>query len=219
MSIDEVGQDAKLQVEDAISKIRLLPTEQITFLQYVWTSIQTFSCSIVETQSQRLRNIITEALSNTVQDFQKIAEATCMPRTQVLPEGIYYAGNIDLGITLNSLVQGVTALTSASATASCISNTALILKRKAITELFDQQGLMLNQLSSQSTQAINFLTYGAYMGTTSVMYLIYRTKDILGITERGGSRKKNTRKNKKHRKTYRKHKKKTKKNIKKSRKL
>ena len=146
MSIDEVGQDAKLQVEDAISKIRLLPTEQITFLQYVWTSIQTFSCSIVETQSQRLRNIITEALSNTVQDFQKIAEATCTPRTQVAKEGVNFFGNIDLGRLFNSLVQGVTVLTSRDATKSCITNTALILETAVLTELKTRKDLMLNQL-------------------------------------------------------------------------
>jgi hypothetical protein len=241
MSIDEVGQDAKLQVQDALSKIRALPTEQITFLQYVWTSIQTFSCSIVETQTEKLRNIVKELLSHTVQDFTEIATRTCMPRTQVFTEGLYSIGSIDLGSTLNTLVQGVSGLTSASATNSCILNTVLSLKRRAIDELFHQQELILNQLTAQSTQAITFLTYGASMGTTSVMYFVYRTIDVLGIayaqfrptqriqnsrelrplriTERGGNRKKYTKKNKKYRKTSKKHRKTSRKHIKKSRKL
>ena len=243
MSIDELGQDTKLQVQDALSKIGQLPTEQLTFLQYVWSSIQTFSCSIVETQSQRLRNIVTESLSHSLQDFTAIATRTCMPRTQVVTEGIYsisssYTGDIDFGKTLNSLVQGASGLTSASTTSACISNTALLLQKKAIDELYHQRSLMINQLTAQSTQAISFLSYGTYIGTTSVMYLFYRTKDILGIayaqfrptqrvknsrdveqlkiTERGGNKKKYTRKHKKtsrkHKKTSRKHRNKSRKN-------
>ena len=249
MSIDELGQDTKLQVQDALSKIGQLPTEQLTFLQYVWSSIQTFSCSIVETQSQRLRNIVTESLSHSLQDFTAIAKTTCMPRTQVVTEGIYsisssYTGDIDFGKTLNSLVQGASGLTSASTTSACISNTALLLQKKAIDELYHQRSLMINQLTAQSTQAISFLSYGTYIGTTSVMYLFYRTKDILGIayaqfrptqrvknsrdveqlkiTERGGNKKKYTRKHKKtsrkHKKTSRKHKKTSRKHRNKSRK-
>jgi hypothetical protein len=249
MSIDELGQDTKLQVQDALSKIGKLPTEQLTFLQYVWSSIQTFSCSIVETQSQRLRNIVTESLSHSLQDFTAIATRTCMPRTQVVTEGIYsisssYTGDIDFGKTLNSLVQGASGLTSASTTSACISNTALLLQKKAIDELYHQRSLMINQLTAQSTQAISFLSYGTYIGTTSVMYLLYRTKDILGIayaqftptrrvknsrdvgqlkiTERGGNKKKYTRKHKKtsrkHKKTSRKHKKTSRKHKKISRK-
>ena len=251
MSIDEVGEDAKSQVQDALSKIRELPTEQVTFLQYVWSSIQTFSCSIIATQTQRLRNIVTESLSQTVQDFTEIATRTCIPRTQVIAEGSYaisssLTGNIDFGRVLNSLVQGATVAASPTATSSCISHTALLLQRRAIDELFHQQSLMLNQLTSQSTQAITFLTYGTRMGITSVMYLVYRTKDVLGIayaqfrptqriqdsrsreigpfriTDTGGYRKKYTRKNKKnkkYRKTSKKNRKTSRKYIKKSRKL
>jgi len=185
MSIDEVGEDAKSQVQDALSKIRELPTEEVTFLQYVWSSIQTFSCSIIETQTQRLRNIVIESLSHTVQDFTEIATRTCIPKTQVIPEGSYaisssFTGNIDLGITFNSLVQGVTGVLSKDVITQCVSSTALLLQKRAIDELFHQQGLMLNQLTTQSTQALTFLTYGAQMGTVSVMYLVYRIKDILG---------------------------------------
>lgn len=222
MAIDQISEDVKSQVQVAIAKIGELPTEQITFVQYVWSSIQTFSCSIVETQTQRLRNIVTESLSNTIQDFTAIAERTCMPRTEVITEGVYsisssITGNIDLGRALNSLVQVASSATSASSTSSCITNTALSLQRRAIDELFHQQGLILNQITAQSTQAINFLTYGASMGTSSILYLVYRTRDVLGIAyvqfkpqiKRGG--KKYTKKNRKHRKHKKTHKRKNKK--------
>jgi hypothetical protein len=212
MSLGEISSDIQTQVQDAITKIRELPVEQVTFVQYVWNSIQTFSCSIVETQSARIKNIVTESLSNMVVDFTSVATETCMPRTEVITEGAYtlsssYIGNIDLGKTLNTLVQGVSAYTTSTTTTSCVTNTALSLQRRAIEELFHQRTLILNQLTAQSSQAIHFFTYGVSMGTTSVMYLTYRTKDILGVAysqirsriKRGG--KKHTIKNRKNKKT------------------
>jgi nitrogen fixation/metabolism regulation signal transduction histidine kinase len=215
MSLGEISSDIQTQVTDAITKIRELPTEQVTFVKYIWSSIQTFSCSIVETQTSRIKNIVTESLSNMVTDFTSVATETCIPRTEVFSEGAYtvsssYIGNIDLGKTLNTLVQTASAYSTQSATSSCVANTALSLQRRAMEELFHQRTLLLNQISAQSSQAINFFTYGAYMGTTSVMYLTYRTKELLGIAMpmrqrkqiEGGS-KKYTRKNKKtNRKKY-----------------
>lgn len=214
MSMSEISSDIQTQVTDAITKIRELPTEQVTFVQYIWNSIQTFSCSIVETQTSRIKNIVTESLSNMVTDFTSVATETCIPRTEVFSEGAYtvsssYIGNIDLGKTLNTLVQTASAYSTPSATSSCVANTALSLQRRAMEELFHQRTLLLNQLSTQSSQAINFFTYGASMGTTSVMYLTYRTKELLGIAMPMRQRKqieggkKYTRKNKKtNRKKY-----------------
>lgn len=240
MSIDELGEDVKSQVQEVHSKMQTLPREEITFLQYVWSNIQTFSCSIIETQTQRFKNVVTESISNTVQDYTEIARRTCIPRTQVISEGSYFfssylTGDIDVGTTVNSLVQGASVVAAPTATSSCITNTALLLQKKAFEEFFHQKGLMLNQLTGQSTQAITFLTYGAQMGLASVMYLVYRTKDVLGIayaqfrptqriqnsrsiTEKGGNRKKNTKKNKKYRKKSKKYRKISRKYIKKSRK-
>lgn len=221
MDIALVSEDIKTQIQEALSEIRQLPTEQITFVQYVWTSIQTFSCSIVEQQAQRIRNIVIELLSNSVQDFTAIAERTCMPRTEVLTEGAYSVssslGTFDFGRALNTLVQAASSVTSASTTSSCITNTALALQQKALNDLFYNQQLILNKITAQTTQAINFLTYGASVGTSGVLYLIYRTKDVLRIAYtrrqqlKGGKKyTKKNRKHRKHKKTYsRKHKKHT----------
>lgn len=243
MDISSVSEDVKSQLQQALSEIRQLPTEQVTFVQYIWSSIQTFSCSIVQQQSERIKNIVIQLLSESIVDFTAIAEKTCMPRTQVVTEGVLSLGNYDIGRTLNTLVQTASSIASSGATSSCISNTALALQQKALSDLFYNQQLILNQITSQSTQAINFLVYGASIGSSGVFYLIYRTKDVLKvaytqfnstpinennnsvkglfkITETGGNKKKYTRKNKKHhRKPSRKHKKKTRKHIKKSRKI
>jgi len=243
MDISSVSEDVKTQLQQALSEIRQLPIEQVTFVQYIWSSIQTFSCSIVQQQAERIKNIVIQLLSESIVDFTAIAEKTCMPRTQVVTEGVLSLGNYDIGRTLNTLVQTASSITSSGATSSCISNTALALQQKALSDLFYNQQLILNQITSQSTQAINFLVYGASIGSSGVFYLIYRTKDVLKvaytqfkstpikqnnnkakglfkITETGGNRKKYTRKNKKHhRKPSRKHKKKTRKHIKKSRKI
>jgi hypothetical protein len=186
MSVGEISSDIQSQVTDAVNKIRELPTEEVTFVKYIWSSIQTFSCSIVETQTSRIKNIVTESLSNMVADFTSVATETCIPRTEVFSEGAYtmsnsYIGNIDVGKTLNTLVQTASAYTTPSATSSCVANTALSLQRRAMEELFHQRTLILNQLNAQSSQAIQFFTYGASMGASSVMYLTYRTKDLLGI--------------------------------------
>jgi hypothetical protein len=69
-------------------------------------------------------------------------------------------------------------------------------------------------LSAQSSQAIHFLIWGASIGTSASLYLIYRTKDIIGIAysqiqirnriTRGGKHaKKRTKKHKKYNKTSR----------------
>jgi len=186
MSVGEISSDIQSQVTDAVNKIRELPTEEVSFVKYIWSSIQTFSCSIVETQTSRIKNIVTESLSNMVTDFTSVATETCIPRTEVFSEGAYtmstsVLGNIDLGKTLNTLVQTASAYTTPSATSSCVANTALSLQRRAMEELFHQRTLILNQLNAQSSQAIQFFTYGASMGASSVMYLTYRTKDLLGI--------------------------------------
>lgn len=234
MDISEISNDIKSQIQDAIYKIRELPIEEITFIQYIYNSIQTFSCSIVETQSNRIKNIVIESLSNMIVDFAAVAERTCIPRTEIITEGAYQVsssilGDFDFGRTFNTLIQSASVLTSPQATSSCITNTALALQRRAFDEMFHQRTLILNQLTSQTSQAINFLYYGVTFGTPSALYLIYRTKNVLGVaytqfntrpsiqnsrelrpfrvTEKGGSRKKYTRKNIKHRKTYRKYKK------------
>ena len=213
MSVDEIRTDIQDQLTDAITKIGKLQTEQVTFAKYIWSSIQTFGCSIVDTQTSRIKNIVTESLSNMVSDFTSVATETCIPRTEVFSEGAYtvsssYIGNIDLGKTLNTLVQTATAYSSPSATSSCVANTALSLQKKALEELFYQRTLILNQLSAQSSQAINFFSYGSSMGTTSVMYLTYRTKDLLGIGYNSQIRRKNNeggkKRSKKNRKTNRK---------------
>lgn len=218
VELGEIGQDAQLQIQDAIAKIRELPLEQVTFLQYVWNSIQTFSCSIVEKQASRIRNIITQTLNNVVVDFTSVAEATCLPRTEVVTEGLYTVKNIDIGRTFNSLIQTVSAVSARGTTSSCIANTALSLQRRAMEEMFHQRSLILNQLNAQSSQAIHFLMWGARIGTSASLYLIYRTKDVLGIAysqirkkiRRGGKHNTKKNKNKKHKKTSRrKHKKRT----------
>jgi hypothetical protein len=113
-------------------------------------------------------------------------------------------GTFDFGKALNSIVQVASSVSSASATSSCITNTALALQQKSLNDLFYNQQLILNKITSQSAQAIAFFTYGVSLGTSGALYLIYRTKDVLRIayTQRqkvkGG--KKYTKKNKKHRK-------------------
>jgi hypothetical protein len=208
MDIASASEDVKLQIQEALSEIETLPTEKITFIQYVLNSIQTFSCSIIEQQAQRIRNIVVEVLSNSVQDFTAIAEEICMPRNEVFTEGAYSVssslGTFDFGKALNSIVQVASSVSSASATSSCITNTALALQQKSLNDLFYNQQLILNKITSQSAQAIAFFTYGVSLGTSGALYLIYRTKDVLRIayTQRqkvkGG--KKYTKKNKKHRK-------------------
>jgi len=214
MDISEIGQDIKSQMQDALSKIKELPLEQLTFVQYIYNSIQTFSCSIVESQSDRIKNIVTESLSNMVYDFVSVAEKTCMPRTEIITEGTYQlsssiTGSVDFGKTFNTLIQSASALSTSSSTSSCVANTALVLQRRVIDEMFHQRTLILNQLTAQTTQAINFFYYGVSLGTPSVLYLVYRTKDVLGVaytqirpqrrqlTETGGRK----RRTKKHRKT------------------
>jgi hypothetical protein len=217
MPLSEISQDIQSQIQNAISKVRELPVEQITFVQYVWNSIQTFSCSLVETQASRIKNIVTESLSNMVVDFTLIAEKTCMPRTEIIAEGAYtisssYTGSIDLGKTMNQLIQTASAMSTSAATSSCITNTALALQQKAITDMFNQRTLILNQLTAQSSQAISFFMYGASMGASAGIYLLYRTKDVIGIAfpqfkpqiKSGG---KYTKNNKKYRKTHRKYRK------------
>lgn len=238
MDISSVSEDVKSQLEQALTEIRELPIEQVTFLQYIWSSIQTFSCSIVEHQTERIKNIVTELLSETIGDFIEIAERTCMPRTQVVTEGALSLGNIDIGRTLNRIVQTASTYASTTTTTSCITTTALAIQQKAMNDLFYNQQLILSQLTSQSTQAINFLTYGTSVASSGALYLIYRAKDVLGLVydkfrprqrvqnsrsrelaERGGNRKKYTKKNKRYRKTSRKHRKASRKHRKASRKL
>jgi hypothetical protein len=208
MDIASVSEDVKLQIQEALSEIQKLPTEKITFSQYVLNSIQTFSCSIIEQQAQRIRNIVVELLSNSVQDFTAIAEEICMPRTEVFTEGAYSVssslGTFDFGRALNSIVQVASSVSSASTTSACITNTALTLQQKTLNDLFYNQQLILNKITSQTTQAITFFSYGVSLGTSGALYLIYRTKDVLRIAYaqrqqvKGG--KKYTKKNKKHKK-------------------
>ena len=140
------------------------------------------------------------------------------------------------------IVQTASSYASSATTTSCIANTALALQQKTLHDLLYNQQLILNQITSQSTQAINFLTYGSSVASSGALYLIYRAKDVLGIayekfrptqrvqnsrsrelspfriTEIGGNRKKYTKKNKRYRKASRKHRKVSRKHRKASRK-
>jgi hypothetical protein len=189
--IHETGKFVKQQLFECINKTKEMEMtgHTFTFFEYIWTILQTFSYEVIEIQRNKIRDIVVENLSVLMEDFKMIAEKTCIPRTEVMKEGNYYLtspigtiytdNNIDLGKIVNSVVQFATVITNVQTTSTCITNTALSLQKRAFEELFVQKSLMLNRISAQSSQSIQFLMYGISTGTSCFLYLIFRTKFII----------------------------------------
>ena len=181
--VNEIGEDVKAHIKYAIHNIDM---EDISFIQYIVISLKSFSYSVIELHSARIKDIVTQSLSTMLIDFTAVAERTCLPRSKIITEGLYtissvYTGNLDLGKTLNTFIQTATVISTPSTTGSCITNTALSLQKRAIEEMFHQRNLLLNQLNAQTSQSIHFFIYGISLSSSSVIYLLYRSKCIVGF--------------------------------------
>jgi len=181
-SNDELQQDVKSQIQTALSELESLPIEQLTFIQYIYNSIKTFSCSIVTNQRDRLTNMVQKVLTDIVWDFAAQAEKICMPRNEIIKEGAYNVAQVDLGKTFNYLIQGVSSYRTGGPASSCITNTVMSLQHTALTQMFNQKTIILNQILAQSASAADYLKFGAWNGGVAIMYLGYRTKEVIGIT-------------------------------------
>jgi len=191
--LENISQDIQLQITTAFNEIKKLDNMEVNFMQYVWSIIKTFSCSIVKQQQTKITNIITQYLSDTTTDFLQIAETTCFPKSEIFTENYYTTGNIDPMYYVNKAIQYASYSVSPAATNSCIVNVAFHLKMKKIAELQYEMNILFNRLNSQGSQIQYLISVGASMSASTAGYLLYRIENLLTPNQKLHRPKKNKR--------------------------
>ena len=162
------------QINTALDDVRQLSSIELTFVQYVWKSISTFSCSIVQQQTTLITNIVFETAQNCINNFTEIAtkqaQLICSPRTQVLSETDFG----EIGRLFNDLTRIVSSAISIEDTNICIVRQTGTEIERYISNMNYNRNTLMNEISTLSSQAMGFLSWGARIGYPSTMYLTYR---------------------------------------------
>lgn len=192
------------QIERALSEINNLSSMELTFSQYVWKSIKTFSCSIINQQTTLITNIISDSVTKCITNFTIIAtqqaQITCNPQTQIISQ--------DYGVIadfVNTFVQYTSSAITIEETNMCIARQLGSEVSNYINNMNYARETLINEISVLSSQGTGFLMWGTRIGVPSTMYLTYRIyyliqNNILLLRNRRGGTK-YTKKQRKHKKS------------------
>jgi hypothetical protein len=213
-----ISESVAQQVMEAKRAVENLNTSNLTWIQFFYEIISTFSCSIANKQVEQIKEIIEITLAKSFIGYRDRASALCTSgdKTNSASWRIFSAfGNM---------------VSSSEATKKCISDTTSLEFKRITTDIEYVKDTLFIQLNTKSSQIIGNIQMAAYIGTPCTLYLISRSKQllqpmftkatvtkpiedskelkVLRITERGGKRrtmkkhKKSIKKNKKHRKKH-----------------
>jgi len=200
----DVSSTLYTQIENALKEINGLSSIDLTFTQYVWHSIKTFSCSIVEQQFTLITNIISESVENCIRNFTIIAsqqaQIICNPQTQVISQEYGIIADF-----VNTFVQYTSSAITIEDTNMCIARQLGTELTNYINDMNYERETLINKISVLSSQGTGFLKWGVRIGVPSTMYLTYRIyyliqNNILLLRNRRGGTK-YTKKQRKHKKS------------------
>lgn len=229
LSLSDVPPQLVKDVETAVQQVKSLPYNELTFLQIVYKTMTTFSCSIVDAQITNIQTFVSTAISNSITNIKdsalQNAAKHCGMTTEVLSQewGAF-------ATLVNALSSGITASLTTDSTSQCIIRATDAQFTKLVHDQAYAISMMTTELSAQGAQISALLTRSARLGVTSIAYFTYRISGIVSntkinsqqnrarIANYGGKKnRKSKRFIRKTKKAYRKSKK-TKKNFRKSKK-
>jgi hypothetical protein len=222
-------------VETAVQQVKSLSTNDLSFLQILYKSMTTFSCSIADSQIANIQTFVSTAITSSITNTKDIilqnALEHCGMKTEVLSQEWG-----TLGTLVNTLSSGITASLTSDSTAQCMVMTTNAQLTKLVHDQVYAISIMTAELSAQGAQISALLSKSAQFGGASIAYFTYRIsgmipKGFIGndrnsqnrarIANYGGKKNRKSkrflRKTKKTNKSYRKSRK-TKKNSRKSKK-
>ena len=197
------------EMETIIDEIKKLEIGNLSFIQFVFQSIQSLGCSFVSRRQSEiisgLSALVNTILSNSYERFKFEAENLCIYKDNTM---------------LSELNRVITSFISPKTQIECIAQAMQISQKSMQNELSTQIDRFILVTKSETLGILDVLSYAYFIGMPSALYLIARTKqvvelktnsrlaitgseDIPRITETGG-KKRYTKKNKKHRKTAKK---------------
>ena len=157
--ITTLSEDARSTLKGAIEQFSNSDKET-TFVAYIFNIFLFFGNKIVAVQEQRIRQIIFDSLSAGIVDFSKLAVSTC-------------TGNAD---SIETLIKTTFYPT---ATASCISDTAVIYSNRFYENQKTTSQLLLTKLKTSTLNVINLTYIGASLGWPSLLYISYRIRGVV----------------------------------------
>jgi hypothetical protein len=163
--INELASQVRNDIQNAMNKVKEMKQEDITFFVYFYQIFTTFSSSIIQTQQDRIINLIQDFLIKTIPDVASRASEMCL-----LGDKSSYVG------TFSNLVQ----LTlTPGLTSSCISTVSDYLINQRIQQRLNEIQILKSSLTFKSMTISSQISYALYLGYGSTSYLIYRTYQII----------------------------------------
>ena len=207
MGLNELSEQIKNDITSAIDAVNNMQSNDLTFLQFVYRSISTFSCSIVDSQMLNAQLFVITAIESSFINARRLlitnAQQVCGLKTQVLSEDWGVLGKI-----INTASAVATTYTSRDSVSDCVNQVT----QETISKIYDDQkhivSMLTLQFSTQSKQISDLLTIAVRIGVPSALYLLNRLKDFfpkireipnfedLPRVNSGGRKTKKTRKNK-----------------------
>jgi hypothetical protein len=213
LSMTTISSQLSEDIQNAIQSVKNLPENEYTFLQFLYQSISSFSCSIVNSQIQNMQSFVTTAITNSIINAKDLIMESAITHCGMSTEVLNAEDWGMFGQLVNSLSAASTTLVSPDSTAQCIVTVTGAELNKLVYEQTYAISIMTAQLKTQSTQISALITRAAQLGGASVLYLSYRLSGIIKsritnsskttkkITNYGGKKYRKTRKVRKTRKT------------------
>lgn len=164
-------------MKTAINDVKNLPSNDLTFIQFIYRSITTFSCSVVDSQISNIQSftieVIESSFKNARENIINAGVRHCGLQTQVLSDDWGFLGQI-----INQASSIVTEVASPGSTANCLSEITKSQLEKLINDQKYAIEVITTELRTKSNQISGLLIASGRLGVGSVSYFIFRLKDI-----------------------------------------
>ena len=178
LTIENISSQLVKDIQAAVEDVKHIPGDEMSFLKFIFTSVSTFSCSVVNKKIQHIQafiaTAITESIKNAGQVVIESAHAHCGLSTKVLSEDWGIVGSL-----VNTITSASTGLMTQSSTSQCIMN----ISAAELQKLSDAQSYALKivgaKITTQGAQISDLLVVSAKLGAASIGYLTYRVSTLV----------------------------------------
>ena len=178
LTIENISSQLVKDIQAAVEDVKRIPGDEMSFLKFIFTSVSTFSCSVVNKKIQHIQafvaTAITESIKNAGQIVLESAHSHCGLSTKVLSEDWGIVGSL-----VNTISSASTGLMTQSSTSQCILN----ISAAELQKLADAQSYALKivgaKITTQGAQISDLLSVSAKLGAASIGYLTYRASTLV----------------------------------------
>lgn len=178
LSIGNIGDNIKNDLQHAIQFATTASKEETTFLKFIYSYISSFSCALIDKQVQSFTNIVQVTLSQSIQNLQSQiviqATNTCISKTQLVNTDSWGLP----GQLLNLLSSTTQTILSSEATNQCILDATKIVMQQKMNDQMIAMQLLITNLKTSTMRISNLLLIGTRIGSVCSAYLIYRAKEF-----------------------------------------